>query len=486
MSEQSKNEREQVLHTLAQLGGKLTAEEDVVFEGRKVVLPERMDLDDAISFLREKRSEDEREMAFSRTYNYRPWDGARATMNALKKAFGMVSQRSTMGFFGPNPPQLRTIKVGVNQTEQVPWGAMAIPLLPGVTFHLSGVNHPEMGTLFAISAEGPRKYRFEIEGVFALIDEELRTNSLYRGKAFDGQEDPEFLDLSGVDPKKVVYSDEVITQFEANVWAMLEYTDELRAIGVPLKRSVLLEGPYGTGKTLGAYLTAKKATENGWSFVYCRPGRDNLQTVMATARLYQPSVVFFEDIDTVTNEDHNTDHVSRLLDIFDGVQAKGTAILCVLTTNHVGKIHKGVLRPGRLDSIIHIGELDANGIRRLIEANVPEKYLGNLDWAAVAEAMEGFLPAFVKEAVDRTLRYSIARNGGASDILVTEDFIHAARGLRPQLELMEGAHEGKQRDELSDALADLVDTAISGTINSTMFQKKDGSDGGYRLAVIDS
>jgi hypothetical protein len=91
---------------------------------------------------------------------------------------------------------------------------------------------------------------------------------------------------------------------------------------MPLKRAILFEGDYGTGKTLAAFLTAQIATANGWSFHYCRPGRDNIATVMKTARLYQPAVVFFEDVDTIA-EGGDADDVSQLLDIFDGNHREG-------------------------------------------------------------------------------------------------------------------------------------------------------------------
>ncbi|MFI5043010.1 MAG: hypothetical protein ACHQNA_14390, partial [Acidimicrobiales bacterium] len=104
-------DRSRLLDALAELGGKATAEEDVVFQGQKIVLPESMDIGSAISFLREKQTEDENEMNFSRTFRYRPWDGARATMDALRKAFGVVSQRGASGLHGGPPPELRTIPV---------------------------------------------------------------------------------------------------------------------------------------------------------------------------------------------------------------------------------------------------------------------------------------------------------------------------------------------------------------------------------------
>lgn len=721
-------EIERLLNELATVGGKLTADEDIVFRGTKIVLPETMTLPEAIDMLKAKRKEDDQEITFSRTFNYRPWDGARATMNALKKAFGFVTQVPTHTFFGERLPHLITVSVAHNETEQVPWGSMQVPHLPGMLLSLEGTGSPDYGMIFMIEATGPKKYRHHIEGLFKLVQRELETNSLYRGKAFDGQNMPQFLDLGGVDPKKVVYAQETRTQLEANIWSLLRYSRQMEDLGVPMKRAVLLEGPFGclagdakisinrggkgyeikiqdlvrrfngedaryswdpsiptmvqrempdgtirlgqvasawcsgrkstytvttetgrsvrataehpfltdhgwlrldqivvgdlihvrgsqsggsgtqrdrgerrkyrslsvgphhpygkgigsnkgwhvaehrlvveaadngltlpeyliqlkagqieglkfldptewavhhvdedtlnnelsnlekvrhrdhhlqhvegtvrhvlykvatervssitpyreemtfdievigdprnfvangfvvhnSGKTLAAYLTAQIAIANGWTFVLCRPGRDNLQAVMGMARLYQPAVVFFEDVDTVASAE--SDNVQQLLDIFDGVQAKGTRIVVVLTTNHVERIHKGMVRPGRLDAVIHIGPLDPAGVRKLVEVTVPEDLLApNIDWPTITSAMDGFLPAFIREAIDRTVRYNVARNKGTVTKLEAADFAAAAEGLRPQLALMEEAREVPTREVLANSFAEVVRDAL--------------------------
>jgi transitional endoplasmic reticulum ATPase len=234
--------------------------------------------------------------------------------------------------------------VSVDETEQIPWGGLGVAHLAGSTLTLGAVNDPEVGQLFMITATGPRRFRHHIEGIFRLIDEELSTNSMYRGKAFDGQEVPQFLDLSGVEASKVVYTAEVLDRLDTDIWALIRYPEQMREMGLPLKRAVLLEGPYGTGKTLAAYLTAQIAQEHGWTFIYGRPGRDDLGDLMATARLYQPAVVFFEDVDTVAGAE-GVDDVSRMLDILDGMQSKGTEIICILTTNHIERLHRAWCAP---------------------------------------------------------------------------------------------------------------------------------------------
>lgn len=470
-------ERQRLLHDLATIGGKLTAEEDIVFQGQKLILPESMSVKQAINFLRQKMDEDEQPMDFSKEFMYRPWDGAAATMTAIKRAFGAMGQKGVPGFFGEQPPRLITINTSSTETMQVPWGGIVVPHLPGMTFYTGGRNHDEYGQIFVLNASGPRKYRFHVEGLYRLVEEELKNNSIYRGKAFDGQDMPAFLDLNGVDPAKVIYSEETTVQLEANVWSLLKYSDKMEVLGVPLKRAVLLEGPYGTGKTLAAYLTARVADANGWTFLLCRPGRDDFFKVMGTARLYQPAVVFFEDVDALA--DSSQDHVRELLDIFDGIQAKGTKIICVLTTNHVDKIHKGMVRPGRLDAVIHVGALDASGIRRLIEATVDPSILaidGDDWWEQIADSMKGFMPAFVREAIDRAVRYNVARNDGEVTKLEGYDFIAAANGLRPQLELMEGAKEGPEKDPLSQAMSRVIRGTVHDAIDLAGIVDSDGDE----------
>lgn len=473
------DQRLALLAQLATVGGRQTAEEDVIFSGTKLVLPESMDMVAAITFLLEKLAEDEKKIGYARTFNYRAWDGARATMTALRKAFGAVSQRGVPGFFGEKPPQLITIPVSPTETEQVPWGGLGVIHLPGLTMYLQTDHSEEYGNVFRITAEGPRKFRHEVEGIFRLIEEELRTNSLYRGRAFDGQETPAFLDLGGIDPAKIIYSDHVETELEAHVWSLLRYSEQMQEVGESLKRAVLLEGPYGSGKTMAAFLTAQIAVQNGWTFILCRPGRDDLFDVMATARLYEPAVVFLEDLDGAQQDDN----VRELLDIFDGIKSKNTRIVCVLTTNHVTEIHRGMMRPGRLDAVIHVGGLDAAGVRRLVEATVPSQFMSTaIDWKAVTDSMEGYLPAFLREAVGRAKRYNMARNGGVLTLLDTADFVAAADGLRDQLALMEGAKDSLSRDTLTSSLKSLVSDVVQHRVDGAIVTDLYGEPE-YKLAL---
>lgn len=471
--------RARALDALAALGGKLSKEDDIVFSGEKFVLPEKTDLPQAIRFLKRRMEDEETVTSFQRSFKYRPHDGAFATAKSIRDAFGFSISKPIVTFFGVNPPKLITINVGIDKTESVPWGAITIPGLDNTTLYLGSTNDPELGVIFHVNVEGPRKYRTHIDGLFQLIEKNLNENSIYRGKAIDGAENPNFMDPFVVSEEDVVYTEEVMRQMEANVWSPIRHAVQLEELHQPGKRSVLFEGPYGSGKTLGALLTAQTAVNNGWTFILCRPGKDDLVRTMQTARMYQPSVVFFEDLDVIGKPGED-DGVSQILDTFDGIQTKGLKMLLVLTTNHVEKLHKGMIRPGRLDAVIHIGSMDRPGVEKLARRVIGKSLAEDIDFDAVMNALEGFMPAFVKEAFDRAIRYSVARNDGEVGTIDTEDLVLAANGLRPQLELMNNASDETRNVRMDDIFGRI----LTGVVNNTAFANRNGGID-YRLAHLE-
>jgi transitional endoplasmic reticulum ATPase len=463
-----------ILELLFELGGGQVTEADIVFEGTQIKLPTTVSKRQAIKLIQKSIEDEETLQEYQRTFDFRPWDGAYSMNQALIAAFGTAGFGvTTQTMFGINRPEVIQVRVGkkedgTDETVPVPWGTFDFPLLQG-SITTGAVRDRARGPLFHMTITVPKKNAIHAEGLFRLIDSHLRQHSIYRGKAFDGAEEPSFINPYSVDRNQVVYTDAVMAQMEANMWSMIRHTDLFEGRGLSLKRAVLLEGPYGTGKTLGAYLTAQEAVENGWTFIQCRPGVDDLNTVLQTAKLYQPAVVFYEDIDTLANTG-DPQAVSKLLDMFDGITAKGTKLLVVLTTNNPDKIHEGMLRPGRLDSRIQISSLDSGAIEKLIRAKVPSELLDpETDFAKIEEAMEGYLPAFITEAIDRAQRYAIARTGGAEDVLTTSDFVFAAEDVRPQYEAMQAARAIPQAPAIQVALQTLVGEVVEGKIGEARF-----------------
>ena len=430
-------------------------------DGPKIILPRNMTYDKAFKVLERLRQEAETPTTFERTFKYRPDDGAHATFWCMKARWGMALGKSQETFFGTIPAETRTINVDFGKTMQVPWGRMEVPTLPGLQLHLAQVQDDELGPLYKLVAMGPKKYKDEMHALFNDIQEYLQSHSIYRGKALIGADKMDFMNVD-IDRSKIVFSDAVEDMLEGTVWAPIKYAEAMRRENIPLKRALLLHGPYGTGKSSAGLLTAQVAAANGWTFLSAKPGRDKVEDVLRTARLYEPAVVFVEDIDAEAN-DGDTTNVTRLLDAFDGITSKGGELMVVLTTNHLDRIHKGMLRPGRLDAIVEIAGLDRNGVERLIKAVVPEGKLSDTcDYDAVYAAMDGFLPAFVRETINRAVSFAIARLKGEGHYVIdTPDLIHAAESLRPQLDALENAGEGVKAPSVEKAFLSIVEGAVS-------------------------
>lgn len=438
------------LEQLRKIGG-LFYTEDEIERGPKLIVPHSMSLKQVRDYLKQYEERQGERLTISRQFKYRAKDGAVATWEALNEAFGTVVHKGTGGFFA-TPPEMIDVAVGFGQNRQIPWGALEVPAIPETTLYLGRADDVDLGPVFAITVDTLKRYQAEVEGLLKLIEDQLKNSSIYRGQAIDASF--AYLDLSQVEAGKVVYSEEVYRQIEASILVPIRFPEQVKAAGVSGKSAVLLAGTYGVGKTLCAYITAQECVRQGRTFIQVRPNRDDLERAMQTARMYAPAVVFFEDVDTIASADGATEHVSGLLEMFDGVRAKGVDVMGIFTTNHIEQIHKGMLRPGRFDAVIEIGAPDGAGIIKLCKTIVPAELLeepeDEADWAQVAVAMKGYLPAFVAEACGRAAKYALARTNGESAKLTVEDLAGAGEELRAQYDLMQGARDLRQKDALDD------------------------------------
>lgn len=463
--------RSAITTMLGKLGSLTVQDDSLRFEGTAFILPRNYDgkVQSAIDFLVNWQHQQEKPHQIHRTLHYRPLDGAYAFMQVMRQLTGSTGFGVTkMTMFGPKHPIYRTINISHNETTQVPWGDVKFPSFEA-EFNIGHTMDAERGLVSHISCLAPKKYRQHIEAIFTMIEGYLKENSIYRGKAINGAVEPEFFDLSLVDPDSVFYSKDVLRQLTANIWVPVRHPEKMRKRKMPLKRAVLLAGPYGTGKTLAGFLTALETDANGWTFIQCRPGVDDPAEVLQTAALYAPAVVFIEDVDTHTAGGSDMD-ISRMLEMLDGMGNKGSEIITVFTTNHLDRIQKGALRPGRIDAVIEIGDLDEDGFRKCVSYTVGDDQLAtDIDWHAVAEAFDGFRPAFVVEAARRSLRYALGDSeDGEIEVMGTEDLVLAAHSLRPQLELMEGAKEGANRTRFEDLFRDAIEGVLKRTTNDNI------------------
>jgi transitional endoplasmic reticulum ATPase len=440
--------RATLLSTLAELGKNVTSGEESITwsaDSEGFTLPGRMrgDLNSVIRELEEIRDAEEKKIDFTRPFKYRPYDVAVAFSKAMSRLFKTQGiGKSTFSMFGETQPQILTVETGLGQTTEAPWGKVGFSAL-SATFTVGYTHDAEAGICGHIICNAPRKYRSMIEGFFAVIQEILENESIYRGKAITGAEYPGFIDAFSFSAEKIFYNKEVMRHLDANIWTPIRHAQVMRDNGQSLKRAVLLEGPYGSGKSLAGLLTAQTAVENGWTYIIVRT-EDDPFNALRTAKMYAPCVVFIEDLDILA-ANRSREDIVKLLDLMDSVSNKNQEVMVVFTTNFLGEIDRGVLRPGRIDAVIRIEHLDAEGYEKLVRSVIPAAQLAaEVNFAVVAEAYREFLPAFASGAAKRAYLYHLSRNNGQPSQITTDDLVAAAEGLQHQKTLMDAAHEAER------------------------------------------
>ena len=414
----------------------------------------------------------------------RPMDGAVNINSLLRKIYGMGSvgleQRS---FFGTVPPMTRTVEVGFNEHISVPWGLIAFPDFEG-ELYLGEKNDPDYGVLFHAWIKCPKKYEPQVEGFWKMLQDQIKNNSIYKGKAIVGvgkmtrdgsYEHPKFLDVNAIDPAKVAYTQEVFDRLRSSVWGPIKTADLQRLAGMKLNRKTLLFGPYGTGKSLAGGLTAQVAVEEGWTFIQSKTGDEDLNMVLRTAEMLAPSIVFIEDIDILIESDPKK--MAELLEQFDGVSSKNKEVMVLMTSNHVASLSKGMTRVGRIDAAIEVGSLDREAIMRLINATFDEDMLGDdIDWNAIHQSMEGYEPAFIMGTFNLTKSNAIIRTGSLHFRLTTEDFTLAAETLRNQHDTHSTATDRPEADRLGMSFEKVVAQAATEALQGHRVDFRENGD----------
>jgi|SRR5579872_693040 len=146
------------------------------------------------------------------------------------------------------------------------------------------------------------------------------------------------------------------------------------SLGVPYHRGYLFYGPPGTGKT--SLVSALAAHFNLSIYVINLTDFTDRSLMSAVNWVPVNSIVLFEDIDCMQSsqsrfvQSMNTENktqiresnslanrvtLSGLLNVLDGFHAP-SGVLFVMTTNHVEKLDAALLRPGRIDYKLYLGE----------------------------------------------------------------------------------------------------------------------------------
>lgn len=411
----------------------------IIRGGDVISIPTTVTLGTAIDIMKSQLEFEEQTIQIERWFENVPWaDAALGIHNAMEKVFLWVEAQAIKGMFGETPPRMVKVKSGPNgETVNVPVGqfklSMADDALCQVVFN---------GVACGFATRVKRKFEAQMNRMLDLAEHLMVEESLYRRRAltfsrkhmeeFDETvDDLGFMTVGG--DFALLLTDEVTRDIKANILTLLTKKDECKALGIPSKRSVLMYGPYGTGKTLAAHQTAQVAKETGHTFVYVTD-IDDLSEAYRFARTMSPSVLFVEDIDRNVGDN---DYVAELSTVLDGINTKDSDVILIATTNHVEKIPPILLRPGRIDASIEVGPPDAATVRKLIKHYAPTTE-GDIEPAA--EHLAGQIPAIIREACERAKLFALADD---RENLTGTDILDAAKSMGRQMALLEKATKPK-------------------------------------------
>ena len=175
-----------------------------------------------------------------------------------------------------------------------------------------------------------------------------------------------FQDVAGVDEAK----DEV-----KEIVDFLRQPDRFASIGGRIPKGVLLVGPPGTGKTLLARSIAGEAGvpflfASGSDFVemYAGVGAARVRRLFKEARRHKSCIVFIDELDAVgrsrggtsLSHEEREQTLNQLLVEMDGFEtARG--IVVIAATNRQDILDPALLRPGRFDRQVTVGNPDLRG-----------------------------------------------------------------------------------------------------------------------------
>ncbi len=203
----------------------------------------------------------------------------------------------------------------------------------------------------------------------------------------------------------------------------LDYPEVFEQMDMEAAKGVLMYGPPGTGKTLLAKAVANEAQSNFISIKgpellnkYVGESEKGVREVFEKARSNAPTVIFFDEIDSIAGErgqrqgDSGVGErvVSQLLTELDGLEELEDVVV-IATTNRPDLIDSALLRPGRLDRHVHVPVPDEDGRKKIFEVHTRGKPLADavdLEW--LAGETEGYVGADI-EAVCREASMAASR-----------------------------------------------------------------------------
>ena len=213
----------------------------------------------------------------------------------------------------------------------------------------------------------------------------------------------------------VAGADEAVQELD-EIKDFLQHPARYQQLGAKIPRGVLLYGPPGTGKTLLARAVAGEAgvpfyTISGSDFVemFVGVGASRVRDLFKQAKENAPCIIFIDEIDAVGRHrgsgtggghDEREQTLNQLLVEMDGFSDREDVII-MAATNRPDILDPALLRPGRFDRQIPVGEPDMKGREAILTVHAKDKPLAEgVDLSLLAKRTAGMSGADLQNVLN--------------------------------------------------------------------------------------
>ena len=247
--------------------------------------------------------------------------------------------------------------------------------------------------------------------------------------------------------------DELKEELQESIEWPIKHKEAYDYAQVKPPKGVLLHGPPGTGKTLIAKALAKTTESNFISIKgpellskWVGESEKGVREIFRKARQAAPCIIFLDEVDALvpkrgsgSSDSHVTENiVSQILTEIDGLEELHN-VLIIGATNRLDIVDEALLRPGRFDRIIQVGNPDSKGRKHIFEIHTKKKPLdSNIDMKKLVEITDGFSGAEIAAIANRAAlvalkRYVAGKSQNIKEIKITQqDLIDAVDKVKPQ------------------------------------------------------
>ena len=253
----------------------------------------------------------------------------------------------------------------------------------------------------------------------------VRGTSSYRGKVISLEQPDRYTGHSGplrvhklrsVRREEVILPARTLQLLDRNVVDFVQQREQLKKLGLPIKKGLLFYGPPGTGKTHTVHYLAGRLADHTTLLVSAEQV-GLLDHYFQLARFLQPAMIVIEDVDLIARTREtmygpcDESILNKLLNEMDGLR-EDAAVLFVLTTNRPETLEAALAsRPGRVDQAIEFPLPDEHGRRLLVRLYACGLPLDESVVETVVHRTERASAAFIKELMRRAAQFYIQKGG---------------------------------------------------------------------------